>query len=98
MVSAATNPGSIADSRCDVGSLRSPGKTVRLSRPLQLVMSGIIGIARLLAAIEGRAVVGRQREAVLQAARQVRIGNEDAAERDGVGMAGGDRRIAPSRR
>jgi hypothetical protein len=60
-------------------------------------MSGIIGIAGLLAAIESRAVIGRQRISLLQPARQIGIGNEDAPERDGVGMAGGDsgfRRLA----
>src|ERR1700686_407636 len=58
---------------------------------LQLVMNGIIGIAGFLAAIERRAVIGRQREAALQQPRQIRIGNEDAAERDRIGMARGDR-------
>jgi hypothetical protein len=38
--------------------------TVTLSSPLQLVISGIIGIADFLAAIEGRSVVGRQRKSV----------------------------------
>ena len=62
--------------------------TVRFSRLLQLPMNGIIRIPRCLAAIKRRAVIGRQRESVLQAARQIGIGNEDAAERDGVGVAG----------
>ena len=48
-------------------------------------MLRIICIARHIAAVERRAVVGRQREAALQTARQVRIGNEDAAERNRVG-------------
>ena len=60
---------------------------------LQLAIDRVIGIAFLLAAIESRAVVGRQREAFAEAARQIGIGNEDAAERDGVGMPVGDRRV-----
>ena len=59
-------------------------------------MGGIIGVAVLLAGIEGRAVVRRQRVAVLQAARQVRVGDEDAAERDGIGMTFRDRGSAAS--
>ena len=60
----------------------------RASRLLQLIMLWIIRIPRDIAAIERRAVVRRQREAVLQPAWQIGIGNEDPAERDGVGMAG----------
>ena len=56
-------------------------------------MLGIIRISRHIATIERRAVVGRQREAALQAAGQVGVGDEDAAEGDRVGMAVPDRRI-----
>src|SRR6202023_3683800 len=65
--------------------------TVEVSSLLQLAIAGIVSIARCLAAIEGRAVVGRQREAMLQTTRQVGIGDEDAAKRDGVGMTIGNR-------
>src|ERR1700686_2341963 len=51
------------------------------------VINGIIGIARFLAAIEGLAVIRGERKSFPQAARQVRVGNEDAAERDRVGMS-----------
>src|SRR5258708_29290759 len=67
--------------------------TVKSSTPSQLVIHGIIGITGLAAAIEGGAVVGRQRKSFSETARQVRLGNEDAAERDGVGMTGGNRRF-----
>src|SRR5260370_28672641 len=60
---------------------------------LQFIMRGIVGVTLLLPAIERRAVVGCQREAALQALRQIRIGDEDAPERDRVGMASGGRRI-----
>src|ERR1700722_11328265 len=74
-------------------SLRSSGlQLLQFSSPLQLVVSRIVGIADLLAAIESRPVVGRQRIAVAKAARQVRIGNEDAAEREGIGLSAGARR------
>src|SRR5216684_9022640 len=63
------------------------------SNPLQRIIGGIVGIADLLAAIEGGPVVGRQRESFSETTRQVRIGDEDAAERDGVGMTGGNRRF-----
>src|ERR1700761_4647274 len=53
----------------------------------------VIRVARGLAAIERCAVVGRDRMVVLQPVRQVRIGNENAAERDGVGVAVRDRGI-----
>ena len=54
-------------------------------------MLGIIRVARFLAAIERLAVIRRERKAALQAARQVRIGDEDAAEGDRIGMALRDR-------
>src|SRR5258708_24325576 len=57
---------------------------------LQPVVHSIIGIAHLLAAIKGGPVVGRQRKSFSETARQVRIGNEDAAERNGVGMTRGN--------
>jgi len=50
----------------------------------KLVVHGIAGIAGDIAAIEGGPVIGRQRETGLQPARQIGIGNEDAAEGDGV--------------
>src|SRR4030081_1124933 len=62
-------------------------------RQLQLIMRRVIGIADFLAAIEGRSVVGRQRKSVLETARQVGIGDEDASECDGVGVARGNRRF-----
>src|SRR3984893_18094461 len=64
--------------------------TAGLSRSLQLAIRRIIRIPLLLAAIKRRAVVGCQRIAFSQAARQIGIGDKNAAERDGVGLAGGD--------
>src|SRR6476661_2931792 len=77
----------IARSTCDdaiqfflrfYGLLRCARNDAGFSHPLQLVVNRIVGIADFLAAIEGCAVVGRQRKSVAEAARQVRIGNEDA--------------------
>src|ERR1700712_5695000 len=65
----------------------------RLLRPLRFAVNRIIRISPLLAAIEGGAVVGCQRQSFAQTARQVGIGDEDAAEGDGVRMARGDRRL-----
>ena len=53
---------------------------------LQLVMRGIIRVPGHIAAVERRAVIRRQRISALQAARQVRIGNEDPPERDRIRM------------
>src|ERR1700716_3313965 len=56
-------------------------------------MSGIVGVAGLLAAVEGRPVVRRQRISVTQAARQVWVGDKNASERNGVSVASGNRRF-----
>src|SRR5262249_50714527 len=57
----------------------------------QLVIDGIVGIAGDIAAIEGRAIIGGERKAVLQPSRQIRVGNEDATERDRIRMSLSDR-------
>src|SRR6185312_7293766 len=78
-------------------SLRSCGlrsyEATKRSRLLQLAMLGIVRVARHVAAVERRAVVGRERETALQAAWQVRVRDEDAAEGDRVGMAIPDRGV-----
>src|SRR5439155_17446852 len=51
------------------------------------IMLRIVRIARDVAAIKRLAVIRRQRKTLLQTARQVRVGDEDAAEGDGVGVA-----------
>src|SRR5258707_6506657 len=56
-----------------------PGMTelFRLRR-FQFAVLGIIRVPRHIAAVECRAIIRRQREAALQAARQIGIGNKDA--------------------
>ena len=54
-------------------------------------MERIIGISGRLAAIEGRAIIGRERNAVPNPRRQIRIGNKMSAERDRIRMSRRDR-------
>src|SRR3954470_9542471 len=61
---------------------RRPGMTERDLRRRQLVINRIVRIPLLLAAIERRAVVRRDRIVVLKPPRQVRVGDEDTAEGD----------------
>src|SRR6266702_412888 len=65
------------------------GKSLRRR---QLVVPRVIRIPLLLAAVERRAVVRRDRIVVLQAPRQIRVGDEDATESDDIGVAVGDSR------
>ena len=72
----------------------APSMNSLFSRPEALAPSserGIIGIALGIAAIERRRVGRVQRRIELEAFRQVRIGDEQLAERDGVRGAGVDR-------
>src|ERR1700758_5291568 len=50
----------------------------------------IVRVAVRVAAVEGRAVVAVERQAVAQPLGQIRVGDEMAAERDEGGIPGGD--------
>ena len=82
--SVAARDGSLrgARHRARIRATRWLAMTAGSSNLRHLVIAEIIGIARFLAAIEGFAVIGRQRESVAQTPRRVWIGNEDAPERE----------------
>src|SRR5579872_3756204 len=68
-----------------------------ISSWLQFAINRIIRVAHGLAAIERRAVIGRERKAVFEAMRQIGIGRSEEHTSEGVGMAlrnRGFRRVA----